>query len=61
MLDLEKLNELVKLTVDRVIRDYPEKDKIYIDISAIVTEVVKQHSRILKEINGLHGEEGINC
>lgn len=47
MLNLDKLNKLVLITVDRVIRDYPERDKIYLDISEIVTEAVRQHAKVL--------------
>jgi hypothetical protein len=48
MLDLDKLHELAKLTVKRVIRDYPEEDKILIDIDEIIQEAVRQHAKALK-------------
>jgi hypothetical protein len=50
MLDLDKLNELAKLTVKRVIRDYPEEDKILIDIDEIIQEAVRQHRKALNEL-----------
>lgn len=50
MLDLEKLHSLAIKTVERVIRDYPENDKILIDIEEIIYEAVRQHAKVLREI-----------
>lgn len=44
MLDLNKLNALVRLTAERVKRDHLEDDKLLIDIGEIVTEAVRQHA-----------------
>jgi hypothetical protein len=49
MLDLDKLNELAKLTVKRVMRDYPEEDKILLDIDEIIQEAVRQNAKELNE------------
>jgi len=50
MLDLEKLHNLARGTVERVMRDYPENDKILIDIEEIIYEAVRQHAKVLKEL-----------
>jgi hypothetical protein len=59
MLDLNKLNELAKLTVKRVIRDYPEEDKILIDIDEIIQEVVRQNAKDLNEVKNKSTIESI--
>jgi DNA-directed RNA polymerase alpha subunit len=61
MLDLEKLHELARITVQRVKRDYPEDDKILIDIEEIITEAVRQHAKVLLEQkHSIKLEESLN-
>ena len=42
-LDLKALNDLAHLTVERIRRDWPEDDKILIDVNEIVREAVRQN------------------
>lgn len=51
MLDLDKLHAMAKETVKKVKRDYPEEDKILIDVEEIIYEAVRQHAKAIKEIN----------
>lgn len=47
MLNLNKLHELGRLTADRVIRDYPEKDKIILNIETLIHEAIVQHAKAI--------------
>ena len=49
MLDLNKLDSMSRVVVKRILEDKYEPDKIYLHISELISEAVRQHAKVNEE------------